>query len=182
MGKIISNFFMSLDGVVEGPDKWHMPYFNDEMGAAIGRGMDANKAMLMGRVLYDEWAEYWPSQNENEEPIAGFMNNHPKYVVSNSLETADWNNTTIVSGDVAKQLQDIKDRTDGDIVITGSATLVRSLLADGLLDELRLLVHPIAVGHGARLFEDTATHPLKLVSHEVFSTGVLNLTYTPVDR
>jgi dihydrofolate reductase len=179
MGKIVSNFFMSLDGVVESPDKWHMPYFNDEMGAAVGGGMETNKAFLMGRVLYEEWADYWPSQNEDEEPFAGFMNNHPKYVVSNSLTTAAWNNTTIVSGDVPKRLQEIKDQTDGDIVTAGSATLVRSLLADGLLDELRLLVHPIMVGHGARVFEDTTTHGLELVSHEVFSTGVLNLTYRP---
>jgi dihydrofolate reductase len=179
MGKIVSNFFMSLDGVVEAPEKWHMSYFNDEMGAAIGRGMETNKAFLMGRVLYDEWAEYWPSQGEEGHEFAGFMNNHPKYVVSNSLKTATWNNTTIVSGDVPKQLRDIKDRTDGDIVISGSATLVRSLLADGVLDELRLLVHPIVVGHGQRLFEDSNTHALELVGHEVFSTGVLNLTYKP---
>jgi dihydrofolate reductase len=101
------------------------------------------------------------------------------YVVSNSLETATWNNTTIVSGDVPQQLQEVKDRTDGDVVITGSATLVRSLLREDLVDELRLLVHPIVVGNGARLFENTTTHTLELVAHEVFSTGVLNLTYAP---
>jgi dihydrofolate reductase len=179
MGKIVSNFFISLDGVVESPETWHLPYFNDEMGAAINRGVETNTAFLMGRVLYDEWSGYWPDQDEDEEPFAAFLNNHPKYVVSNSLEAAEWNNTTIVSGDVPKQLRDLKDRTDGDLVITGSATLVRSLLADGVLDELRLLVHPIVVGHGNRLFDDGKTHPLELVNHEVFSTGVLNLTYVP---
>jgi dihydrofolate reductase len=131
----------------------------------------------MGRVLYDEWSAFWPAQTDEE--FAPFINNAPKYVVSNSLDRADWNNTTIVSGDVAQQLRALKDATDGDVVVTGSATLVRSLLADGLLDELRLLVHPIVVGHGARLFEDTTPRPLELVSHEVFSTGVLNLTYAP---
>ena len=181
MGKIVSNFFMSLDGVVEAPDQWHMPYFNDEMGAAVGRGMETNAAFLMGRVLYDEWAAFWPNQGDDNE-FAGFFNNHPKYVVSNSLKTADWNNTTVVSGDVAQRLRDIKDSTDGDLVISGSATLVRSLLADGLIDELRVLVHPIVVGHGARLFEDTSPHALELVSNEVFSTGVLNLTYAPSAR
>jgi dihydrofolate reductase len=177
MGKIVSNFFMSLYGVVEAPDQWHFPYFNDEMGAAVGKGMETNRGFLMGRVLYDEWSAFWPAQTDEE--FAPFINNAPKYVVTTSLERAEWNNTTIVSGDVAQQLRDLKDATDGDLVVTGSATLVRSLLADGLLDELRLLVHPIVVGHGARLFEDTTPRPLELVSHEVFSTGVLNLTYAP---
>lgn len=177
MAKIVSNFFMSLDGVVEAPHKWHFPYFNEEMGAAIGRGMETNTAFLMGRVLYEEWAAYWPSQAD--EPFSSFINNVPKYVVSSSLETATWNNTTIISGDVAQRLREIKDQSDGDIGISGSATLVRWLLANGLLDELHLLVHPIAVGHGQRLFEDTPTHALKLVEHEAFSTGVLNLTYAP---
>lgn len=177
MAKIVSNFFMSLDGVVESPHQWHFPYFNEEMGAAIDRGMETSAAFLMGRVLYEEWAAYWPSQAD--EPFASFINNVPKYVVSNSLETATWNNTTIISGDVAQRLQEIKDQSDGDIGISGSATLVRWLLANGLLDELHLLVHPIAVGHGQRLFEDTPTHALKLVEHETFSTGVLNLTYAP---
>jgi len=179
MGRIVSNFFMSLDGVVEAPDQWHMPYFNDEMGDAIGKGMATNKAFLMGRVLYDEWAGFWPNSDDD---FATFFNNHPKYVVSNSLEQADWNNTTIVSGDVRRRLRELKDATDGDLVISGSATLVRSLLRDGLLDELRVLVHPIVVGRGGRLFKDDTPRALELAGHEIFSTGVLNLTYTPAVR
>jgi len=179
MGRIVSNFFMSLDGVVEAPDQWHMPYFNDEMGDAIGKGMATNKAFLMGRVLYDEWAGFWPNSDDD---FATFFNNHPKYVVSNSLEQADWNNTTIVSGDVRRRLRELKDATDGDLVISGSATLVRSLLRDGLLDELRVLVHPIVVGRVGRLFEDDTPRALELAGHEIFSTGVLNLTYTPAVR
>ena len=131
----------------------------------------------MGRVLYEEWAGYWPN---SDDEFAEFINNHPKYVVSNSLTSAAWNNTTIVSGDVPQRLQEIKDRTDGDLVISGSAKLVRSLLACGLLDELRLLVHPIVVGRGARLLEDGTAYPLELAAQETFSTGVLNLTYVPV--
>jgi dihydrofolate reductase len=176
MGKIVSNFFMSLDGVVESPEKWHMPYFNDEMGAAIGKGMESNRAFLMGRVLYEEWASFWP---QSDDEFAGFINNHPKYVVSSSLKDASWTNTTVVSGDVAQRLREIKDETDGDLVISGSATLVRSLLEAGLLDELRLLVHPIVVGHGARLFDGETPHALELVADERFSTGVLNLAYAP---
>jgi len=178
MGKIVSNFFISLDGVVESPDQWHFPYFNDEMGAAIGQGMETSEAFLMGRVLYEEWSDYWPNQGD-EEPFASFINNVPKYVVSNTLDKATWNNSTIVSGDVAARLREIREATGGDLAMSGSATLVRWLLANGLLDELNLMVHPIAVGHGQRLFEDTPTHPLQLVNHETFETGVLNLKYAP---
>ena len=190
MGKIVSNFFMSLDGVVERPDQWHFPYFNDEMGAAIGQGTETYEGFLMGRVLYEEWVSYWPTHGgaapnvpgepqEAADPFASFINNVPKYVVSNTLDKATWNNTTVVSGDVAAQLREIKERTAGDIGMSGSATLVRWLLANGLVDELGLMIHPIAVGHGQRLFEDTPTYPLQLVKHETFETGVLNLSYAP---
>ncbi|HET6694469.1 MAG TPA: dihydrofolate reductase family protein [Pedococcus sp.] len=179
MGQIVSSFFISLDGVVETPDQWHFPYFNDEMGEAVGKMMGTTEAMLMGRVLYEEWAAYWPTSDD--EPIASTFNDMPKYVVSRSLRDASWNNTTVISGDVAAALRELKDGSEGDIGTSGSATLVRWLLANGLLDRLNLMVHPIAVGKGARLFEDTPTHPLRLLSHEVFSTGVLNLAYAPAD-
>jgi dihydrofolate reductase len=178
MGKIVSNFFISLDGVVESPDQWHFPYFDDDMGAAVGKGMETTTAFLMGRTLYQEWATYWPSQSD-DEPFASFINNIPKYVVSNTLTEANWNATTVVSGDVAAELRKIKEATDGDIAMSGSATLVRWLLAHDLLDELNLLVHPIAVGHGQRLFEDTPTHRLRLVSSTTFRSGVLHLVYGP---
>jgi dihydrofolate reductase len=178
MGRIISNFFMSLDGVVESPDQWHFPYFNDEMGEIVGAGIGTCAAFLMGRVLYDEWSSYWP---ESEDEFASFFNEIPKYVVSDSLEKADWNNTTIVSGDVADKLREIKASTDGDIQMSGSATTVRWLLENSLVDELALLVHPIAVGHGQRLFEDTKTHPLELKSSRTLSTGVVHLVYAPAE-
>jgi dihydrofolate reductase len=133
----------------------------------------------MGRVLYDEWVAYWP--NNTDKPVASIFNNMPKYVVSQTLQEATWNNATIISGDVAAEIQKLKEKTERDITITGSATLVRWLLANGLLDQLNLMVHPIAVGKGQQLFEDTPTHPLQLVSHETFSTGVLNLSYAPAD-
>jgi dihydrofolate reductase len=181
MGKIVSNFFIALDGVVASPDQWHFPYFNDQMGAAVSRGTETAAAFLMGRVLYQEWAAYWPEQGE-DVPFASFINEVPKYVVSNTLPRADWQNTTVVSGDVATRLRELKEKTRGDIAMSGSATLVRWLLANRLLDELRLLLHPIAVGHGQRLFEDTPTTPLRLVSHERFDTGVLDLVYAPERR
>ena len=178
MGKIVSNFFISLDGVVEAPNEWHFPYFNDEMGDAVGKGMGTSSAFLMGRKLYGEWSEYWPSQGA-DVPFSSFINEIPKYVLSNSLTDATWNNTTILSGDVAGRLREIKASTTGDITMSGSATTTRWLLAKGLLDELHLLMHPIVVGRGQRLFEDTPTHPLELINEETFETGVLNLAYKP---
>jgi dihydrofolate reductase len=179
MGKIVSNFFISLDGVVEAPDQWHFSYFNEEMGEIIGAGMSTCAAFMMGRVLYEEWASYWP---QSEDELASFFNEIPKYVVSNSLEKADWNNTTILSGssdEIAAKLREIKSSADGDIQMSGSATTARWLLERSLVDELALLMHPIAVGHGQRLFEDTPTHPLELKSSSTLSTGVLHLVYTP---
>ena len=180
MRKIKSHFFISLDGVVEAPDKWHFPYFDDDMGAAVGAGFATTDAMLMGRVLYEEWAAYWPEHAD--EPFGDVMNSMKKYVVSDSLEAADWQNTELIGGDVAKQkLTELKSQDGGDITLSGSATTVRWLLRDGLLDELNLLVHPIVVGDGmARLFppEEPST-PLELVSSQTFKSGVLNLTYGP---
>ncbi|MFI7440770.1 dihydrofolate reductase family protein [Nonomuraea indica] len=178
MGKIVSNFFISVDGVVESPDQWHFPYWNDEMGAVVEAGMQSAAALLMGRKLYDEWSAYWTATDADQD-LARSLNNARKYVVSTTLRKADWANTTVVSGDVAAELRELKKEIDGDIQMSGSATTVRWLLANGLLDELNLLVHPIVVGHGRRLFEDTPTHPLKLVTSETFTTGVLNLTYVP---
>jgi dihydrofolate reductase len=178
--KIKSHFFISLDGVVESPDKWHFPYFDDEMGEAVSAGFATTDALLMGRVLYDEWAKYWPENAD--QPFGDVMNSIKKYVVSNSLHAAEWQNSEIISGDVAKQkLTDIKAQDGGDITMSGSATTIRWLLREGLLDELNLLVHPIVVGDGlARLFPpDEPAIPLDLASSQTFKTGVLNLSYTP---
>ena len=177
MRKIKSNFFISLDGVVESPDKWHFPYFDDEMGAAVGAGFATADALLMGRVLYNEWAAYWPEHAD--EPFGDVMNSIKKYIVSNSLQAAEWQNSEIISGDVAQKLTDIKAQDGGDIAMSGSPTTVRWLLREGLLDELNLLVHPIVVGDGlARLFPpDEPRIPLELRSAQTFKTGVLNLSY-----
>jgi dihydrofolate reductase len=182
MRKIVSGLFISLDGVIEAPHEWHFPYFNDEMGAAVGAQMQAADTMLLGRVTYQEFASYWPEQSEAENDIAGHMNNTPKIVVSNTLKPEDvtWQNTTLVTGNVMEQLTAIKEQPGKDIGITGSAALVRSLLRDGLLDELQLLVHPIVVGQGKRLFvDDGMKAPLKLVNEKTFENGVLHLTYQP---
>ena len=166
MGRIISNFFISLDGVVERPDQWHFPYFDEAMGQVVGDGMATQTSFLMGRRLYDEWSEYWPQQGHEM----------PKYVLSHTPGSAQWQNTTIISGEddaaVAASVRQLKDESEGDIGMSGCATTVRWLLAQGLLDELALLVHPIAVAHGQRLFEDTGTVPLTLLSSAALPTGV----------
>ncbi len=179
MRKITAAFFMSLDGVVESPDKWHFPYFNDEMGAAIGASMAEADALLLGRVNYQDWAAYWPS---SDDEFAGFLNNVPKYVVSTTLEEATWNNSTLIKDDVAAQITRLKQQPGKNIAMSGSATLVRWLLENDLLDVLQLMIHPIVVGSGQRLFSDTsAQKPLKLVASTTFSSGVVYLTYQRAD-
>jgi dihydrofolate reductase len=179
MRKIVAGLFISLDGVVEAPETWHFPYFNDEMGEAVASQAAASDTMLLGRRTYEEFASYWPNQS-SEEPFADVMNNTPKLVASTTLDKVEWQNSTLIQGDVAEALTRIKQGAGRDISITGSPTLVRSLLRDGVLDELRLLVHPIVVGHGKRLFSDTdAPIPLQLVDAKTFSTGVMALTYAP---
>ena len=180
MRKIVAGLFISLDGVYEAPDQWHFPYFDDAMGQAVGEQMQAADAMLLGRVTYEEFASYWPTSEDDAE-LAAHMNGTPKYVVSSTLKSADWQNTTVIDGNnVAAELRALKEQPGKDIGITGSGTLVRSLLREGLLDELRLLVHPIAVGSGKRLFPDGSDQqPLKLIDSRTFDTGVLYLTYEP---
>jgi dihydrofolate reductase len=177
--KIKSNFFISLDGVVESPDKWHFSYFDDQMGAAIAAGAANVDAFLMGRVLYQEWAAYWPAHAD--EPFGEVLNATKKYVVSNSLTKAGWQNSEIISGDVASKVAEIKAEGDGDIVMSGSATTARWLLREGLLDELHLLIHPVVVGQGlARLFPaDEPQTALKLMSSEAFGSGVVYTVYMP---
>lgn len=179
MRSIKSHLFISLDGVVEAPDEWHFPYFDDDMGEAVGAGFAATDAMLMGRVHYEESAAYWP--DHADEPFGDVMNSMKKYVVSNTLQSADWENSEILGGDAAGRLREIKSGDGGDISVVGSATTVRWLLGEGLLDELSLLVHPVVVGGGlARLFPpDEPTIPLELLSSETFESGVLNLSYAP---
>ena len=174
MGRIVSNFFMSLDGVVEAPDQWHMPYFNDEMGDAIGKGMATNKAFLMGRVLYDEWAGFWPNSDDD---FATFFNDHPKYVVSNSLERADWNNTTIISGDPVAAVQELKKQGDRHLVIYGYGQLAQTLLEHGLVDKLNFVVNPVMAGSGTTLFRPGKRTNLRLVSATERRNGVVTLSY-----
>jgi dihydrofolate reductase len=182
MRKIVAGLFVSLDGVVEAPETWHFPYFNDEMAEAVASQMAAADTMLLGRRTYEEFAAYWADKGSEVE-LADQINNTPKLVASTTLKEVEWRNSTLIEGNVAEQLRRLKEEPGKDISITGSGTLVRSLLRDKVLDELRLLVHPIVVGAGKRLFEATGDRvALKLVDSRTFSTGVLYLTYEPAER
>lgn len=178
MSTLSASFFISLDGVVEAPETWHFPYFNDEMAAAVQRSIASSHAFLLGRRTYEEWAAYWPQQDSAQSPLAAALNAMPKFVASRSLAHTDWQNSTVLEGDAVEAVRDLKRREDGAISISGSTSLVRSLLDADLVDELRLMVHPVVVGRGARLFGDGVTgRPLQLVESQTFATGVLNLTY-----
>ena len=178
MGFIKSSLFISLDGVTEKPDAWHFPYFDDQMGAVVGQLMGDTDATLIGRHTYDEFASYWPTADP-ADPFTDVMNGARKYVVSNTLTDPSWQNTTVVNGDVKAELTKIKSTTR--LGTTGSSTLVRWLLEQRLVDELNLLVHPIVVGHGRKLFTEGATVPLKLVDSTTFGTGVVHLVYANAD-
>ncbi|HEU4526662.1 MAG TPA: dihydrofolate reductase family protein [Actinomycetota bacterium] len=177
MRKIVAGLFVSLDGVTESPEGWTFPYFDDEVGQAIGAQMASSDAMLLGRRTYEEFARYWP---EADAPFAGYMNETPKYVASTSLTSVEWRGSTLLRGDVAGAVAALKREPGKDISIPGSVTLVRTLLGVGLVDQLRLLLYPIVVGRGKRLFEGPSDQvPMKLLDSRTFGTGVVSLTYEP---
>jgi dihydrofolate reductase len=177
MRKIVAGLFISLDGVVESPDQWHFPYFNDEMDAAVHAQIDATDTMLLGRRTYEEFAGFWPNQS-GDDPVAAKLNNARKVVVSTTLSEATWQNSTLIRENVAESIKKLKQQPGGQIGMTGSGTLVRWLLREGLLDELHLYLHPIVVGNGKRLFPEGADRlPLKLADSRTFRTGVLHLSY-----
>jgi dihydrofolate reductase len=184
VSKVVAAEFVSLDGVMETSERWHLPYINEEFGQAVGEGLAASDALLMGRVNYEEWAASFPQQDPEENPMAARMNDIKKYVVSTTLtEPLEWNNSTLIKENVAEEISALKRQPGKNISISGSGTLVRSLLADGLLDELTLMVFPVVVGRGKRLFEDGGDRKgLKLVDSRTFATGVVFLVYRPADE
>ena len=175
MRKIVAGLHMSLDGVIESPEKWSFDYYCDEVGQSIKARRDATETLLLGRTMYQEFAAFWPGQSGE---VADFMNNTPKLVASTTLTSVDWSGATLIEGDVVTALTALKEKPGGAITITGSATLIRSLLRAGLLDELHLMVCPIVLGTGKRLFDETNGRvPLQLAGSESFPTGVVHLTY-----
>jgi dihydrofolate reductase len=184
--KLVANLFISLDGVVEEPGNWHFPYFNDEMGAAVDAVLSSADTMLLGRKTYDDHAGAWPEREAaggEDAEFAKLLGDARKIVVSRQQLELTWRNSEQLHGDLVEAVTALKSEPgDGNIAISGSISVVRQLLAAGLLDELRLLVHPIAVRKGMRLFDEGEPPiPLELLSSEACSTGVLSLVYGPAD-
>jgi dihydrofolate reductase len=179
VGKIGVHEFITLDGVIDDPS-WSFDYsFDPGMGETIGEIMGSSQAILLGRRTYQEFAPSWSTRTAEDDPGAPFMNETAKYVVSASLQTADWSNSSILGPYNASTIRDLKDRIDGTIYVSGSGTLVRALLADGLVDDLHLFVYPLAYGKGQRLFPDTGpATKFALAGSEAYSNGVLHLTYS----
>jgi dihydrofolate reductase len=185
MRKITADLFISLDGVVEAPDQWHFPYFNEEMGLAVDATLGAADTVLFGRKTYDSFAGAWPARELAGEEDAGMakkLGDARKIVVSNQELEFTWRNSEQLQGDLVEYVTALKNEPGGNIALSGSVSVVRQLLAAGLVDELHLLVHPIAVRKGMRLFDEGDTPiPLRLISSQPFRTGVLNLVYGPAE-
>lgn len=180
MRKIIVSQFISLDGVVEAPETWHFPYLSDDMSAQIQEDVLASDAFLYGRLTYNDMAGFWPTQTQNEYGIADKINSAPKYVVSSTLATVEWNNSTLIKSNAVEEIAKLKAQPGGNLGITGSVSLIQALMQANLVDEYRLMVHPIVVGSGKRLFNDGMNKTeLKLVETKTFSSGVIFLVYQP---
>jgi dihydrofolate reductase len=188
MGRIVVTEFISLDGVIEAPGGGE-EYRHAGWTFEIDRGEEGDRfkldelieaeAQLLGRVTYEGFAAAWPTM-EDEAGFAEKMNSMPKYVVSSTLGEAEWENSTILSGDVAAEVSKLKREVDGVILVAGSATLVQALIEHDLLDELRLMVFPVLLGEGKRLFgEVSEKKPLKLAGSRTLGAGIALLTYEP---
>ena len=188
MGRIVVTEFVSLDGVMEDPGGAE----NFEHGGwsfEFDRGAEGDKfkldevlnaeAQLLGRVTYEGFAAAWPKLSG--DPFSGKFNSMPKYVISQTLKKADWNNSTILSGNVVDEVKKLKQRLKGDILVSGSARLVQTLLANDLVDQLNLMVYPVVLGSGKRLFGDTQNKkPLRLTDSKMVGDGVAILIYEPL--
>ena len=181
MGTIAVHEFVTLDGVMDNPS-WTFDFpFDPRMGDAIAGVMGASRAILLGRRTYELFAPTWSARTAADDPGAPFMNETPKYVVTSTLDSADWSNSTVLGPYSADAIRSLKERVDGGIYVSGSGTLVRAMLADGLVDELHLFMYPLAAGAGGRLFPaGGASAKLTLGGTEAYDGGVLHLTYMPV--
>jgi dihydrofolate reductase len=184
MGKVIASTFVSLDGVMEAPDKWQLPndLFDDAMGPFVNEAYSSAEALLLGRRTYEEFARFWPTQPDTD-PFAALLDRIPKYVVSKTLRKLEWKNSTLIDGDVVEEVRKLRKRLGGNILIAGSAQLINSLTPHGQIDEFQVILHPIVVGRGKHLFADGIDPTLfALVDTRSFGTGVVALTYRPKGR
>jgi len=179
--KIVVTEFLTVDGVMEAPNKWSFPYWTDETAKFKLDELFASEVQLLGRVTYEGFASAWPSRTD-EAGFAERMNSMPKYVVSTTLKKAEWNNSHILKTNVAEEVTKLKQESGGDILVAGSATLIRFLIEHDLVDEYRLLTYPILVGKGKRLFTDGTAASLKLTESKPMGSGVVLLRYEPVRK
>jgi dihydrofolate reductase len=181
MGEIVVHEFTTLDGVIDEP-RWARDYpFDPKMGEAIGALMGSCTALLLGRHTFEMFAPAWSGRTAEEDPGAPFMNESPKYVVGATPVSGEWSNSTILGPYDRDAIRALKDRVEGNLYVSGSGTLVRAMLADGLVDEVHLFVYPLAVGGGERLFADGgATAKFALARSEAYESGVVYLAYRPL--
>jgi dihydrofolate reductase len=180
MRNLVAGLFISVDGVTESPDQWQKT-FDEDMGEALNAQIADVDTILLGRVTYDEWSSYWPT---SDDPFGAFINNTPKFVASSTLKEVSWGDFDTVSllgGNLAEAITELKQQPGNDISVAGSSTLVHFLLQNDLLDELMLMIHPVVVGKGKRLFKDGSDMKhLQVVSSKASRTGTLIVTYKPI--
>jgi dihydrofolate reductase len=180
MGAISVHEFMSLDGVIDAPTWTAAHGFDPKMGEAIGAMTERCRAILLGRTTYEMFEPGWSNRTAADDPGAPFFNDTTKYVVSGTLKSTTWRNSTIVGPYDADRIRRLKEEVDGDLYVSGSGTLVRALLADGLVDEVHLFVYPLTRGSGPRLFPpDSAPVNLSLAACQSYDNGVVYLAYRP---
>src|SRR3989442_533539 len=177
---LAATLFVSLDGVVESPEKWSFPFWSDETQKFKVDELRATDALLLGRVTYEGFAAAWPGRKE--DAFADRFNSMPKFVASRTLKKLAWNNSHLIRGDLAAEVSKLKQQPGQDIVIHGSPGLIRSLLPHDLIDEFRLLVYPLVLGRGKRLFGEGSKASLSLVESTAFSKGVVKLVYRPAEK
>src|ERR671932_656031 len=173
MRKIVVTEFLSLDGVMEAP-AWTFKYWNEEIATFKGEESSASDALLLGHITYQGFAAAWP---QSKDEGADYFNSVRKYVVSTTLDTVEWNNSTLIKDNIVEEITNLKQQDGKDIMVHGSATLVQALMQHDLVDRYRILVYPVAVGKGKRLFEEGTAATLKLLESQSFSSGVVALIY-----
>ena len=181
MRKVIATEYLTLDGVMEAPERWSPQFWNDEVARYKHDELFARDALLLGRVTYETFAAAWPSRTD-DTGFADRMNSLPKYVASTTLEELAWTNARLLTGEVAEEVSALKRQPGRDILLYGSGALVRTLMRHDLIDEYRLLVYPVVLGSGKRLFGDGSAATLTLVETKTFSSGVVVLSYQPAQR
>jgi dihydrofolate reductase len=182
MRKIVATEYVTLDGVMDEPGVWSGPFFNDEAIKFKYDELFASDALLLGRVTYEGFAKAWPTM-EGTGDFGERMNGMPKYVVSTTLQNPEWTNSHVISANVVEQIAKLKEEPGQDLLLAGSGKLLHTLMEHDLVDEYRLMLHPIVLGGGKKLFEDeNQSKTLKLVEAKPFTSGIVILTYHPAER